>query len=229
MQDRRPNPAFADITYAFNGGKSRYKDCRRSGSGARRDMTLLNSLTLSETKDNGAQSLENSNGNFPAPQDFRNLEADFGLSNYHQPYNNTTSFVGAAVRQAPVAVRRRLARRAGWRLEIAGINWLYAGEPVTFTYTRARPSSCPASPRIPRREQLPAERDLRSDGDRRGPHHQQLVQPRVRLGADRSEPAVRQRRAQLGARAELLGLDFVASKRRSDRRSSSSGSRRSTC
>ena len=58
-----------------------------------RSLTLLNSLTLSETKDNGAQSLENSNGNFPAPQDFNNLDADFGLSNYHQPYNNTTSFV----------------------------------------------------------------------------------------------------------------------------------------
>ena len=56
-------------------------------------LTILSSLTLSETKDNGAQSLENSNGNFPAPQDFRNLDADFGLSNYHQPYNSTTSFV----------------------------------------------------------------------------------------------------------------------------------------
>ena len=94
LADRRPIPGFADITYAFNGGKSRYKafqakfEWRMS-----RDLTLLSSLTLSETKDNGAQSLENSNGNFPAPQDFRNLDADFGLSNYHQPYNSTTSFV----------------------------------------------------------------------------------------------------------------------------------------
>ena len=57
------------------------------------ESSFLNSLTLSQTKDNGAQSLENSNGNFPAPQDFRNLGADFGYSNYHQPYNSTTSFV----------------------------------------------------------------------------------------------------------------------------------------
>jgi hypothetical protein len=58
-----------------------------------RDLTLLSAVTLSQTKDNGAQSLENSNGNFPAPQDFNNLAADYGLSNYHQPYNSTTSFV----------------------------------------------------------------------------------------------------------------------------------------
>jgi hypothetical protein len=32
-------------------------------------------------------------GNFPAPQNFYDLEADFALGAYHQPYNNTTSFV----------------------------------------------------------------------------------------------------------------------------------------
>jgi hypothetical protein len=139
LQDRRPNPAFADITYPFNGGKSRYHGLHAKWEWRlRRDMTLLNSLTLSETKDNGAQSLENSNGNFPAPQDFRNLDADFGRSDYDQPYNNTTSFVWAL----PFGEGRRWLSNAspwldalvgGW--EIAGINWLYAGEPVTFQYT----------------------------------------------------------------------------------------------
>ncbi|MET0168509.1 MAG: TonB-dependent receptor [Vicinamibacterales bacterium] len=141
LQDRRPNSAFADITYAFNGGKSRYKALQakfewRLGNGT----SFLNSLTLSQTKDNGAQSLENSNGNFPAPQDFRNLEADFGYSNYHQPYNNTTSFVWSL----PFGTGRRWGSSAsplldafigGWQL--AGINSVYAGEPVTFTYTPA--------------------------------------------------------------------------------------------
>ena len=106
---------FADITYAFNGGKSRYQALQAKFEWRmRRDVTLLSSLTLSETKDNGAQSLENSNGNFPAPQDFRNLDADFGLSNYHQPYNSTTSFVwslpfGAGRRWR--STRRRCSRR----------------------------------------------------------------------------------------------------------------------
>ncbi|MDP2391106.1 MAG: TonB-dependent receptor, partial [Acidobacteriota bacterium] len=94
LQQRRPIPEYADITYSFNGGKSRYHSFQtkfdwRIGT----SMTFMSSLTLSQTKDNGAGSLENPNGNFPAPQDFRNLDADFGLSGYHQPYNSTTSFV----------------------------------------------------------------------------------------------------------------------------------------
>ena len=139
LQDRRPNPAFADITYAFNGGKSRYHglhakvEWRLPG-----ELLLLSSLTVSETKDNGAQSLENSNGNFPAPQNFYNLDADFGLSNYHQPYNSTTSFVwslpfGAGRRWGGNATGVMNALIGGWQL--AGINTVYAGEPVTFTYT----------------------------------------------------------------------------------------------
>jgi len=61
-----------------------------------------------------------------------NVVADFGLSNYHQPYNNTTSFVwtlpfgegGSRLTQALIG---------GWTL--SGINTIYAGEPVTLTYS----------------------------------------------------------------------------------------------
>ena len=139
LQDRRPNRAFADITYAFNGGKSRYKALQTKFEWrVSRDVTLLSSLTLSETKDNGAQSLENSNGNFPAPQDFYNLDADFALSNYHQPYNSTTSFVwslpfGNGRRWGSGASPLMEAFIGGW--QIAGINAIFAGEPVTLTYT----------------------------------------------------------------------------------------------
>ena len=96
LQERRPIRDWADITYAFNGGKSRYKalmikyEWRLRGG-----VSVLSSTTFSEAKDNGAGTLENQNGNAPSPQDFRNIDADFGLSNYHQPYNNTTSFVWA--------------------------------------------------------------------------------------------------------------------------------------
>jgi hypothetical protein len=139
LQDRRPNPAFADITYAFNGGKSRYKALQAKWEWrVSRDVTLLSSLTLSEAKDNGAQSLENSNGNFPAPQNFYDMAADFGLSNYHQPYNSTTSFVwalpfgeGKRWMSSPSPLVEALL--GGW--ELAGIHSLYAGEPVTFTYS----------------------------------------------------------------------------------------------
>jgi hypothetical protein len=139
LQDRRPNKAFADITYPFNGGKSRYKALQTKFEWRMsRDVTVLSSLTLSEARDNGSQSLENANGNFPAPQDFRNLDADFGLSEYNQPYNSTTSFVWAlpfgrgrhwASGVSPVVD----ALIGGWQL--AGVNRVNAGEPVTLTYT----------------------------------------------------------------------------------------------
>jgi hypothetical protein len=139
LQSRRPIPEYADITYSFNGGKSRYHSFQtkfdwRIG----RDMMLLSSLTVSQTKDNGAGSLENPNGNFPAPQDFRNLDADFGLSSYHEPYNSTTSFVidlpfGNGRRYMSDANRFADAVLGGWM--IAGINTVAPGEMVTLTYT----------------------------------------------------------------------------------------------
>ena len=139
LQDRRPNKAFADITYPFNGGKSRYKALQTKFEWRMsRDVTVLSSLTLSEARDNGSQSLENANGNFPAPQDFNNLDADFGRSEYDQPYNSTTSFVWAL----PFGRGRHWASTVsplvdavigGWQL--AGVNRFNSGEPVTLTYT----------------------------------------------------------------------------------------------
>jgi hypothetical protein len=139
LQQRRPIQEFADITYSFNGGKSRYHAFQtkfdwRIGA----NMTFMSSLTLSQTKDNGAGSLENPNGNFPAPQDFRNLDADFGTSAYHQPYNSTTSFVidlpfGRGRKYLSDASRVVDAILGGWQL--AGINTVAPGEMVTLTYT----------------------------------------------------------------------------------------------
>ena len=138
LQERRPIKEFADITYAFNGGKSRYTSLQtkfnwRIGS----SVTLLSSLTLSEAKDNGAGSLENANGNFPAPQDINNLEADYGLSAYHQPYNSTTSFVvdlpfGRGRRYMTDANPVVEALLGGW--SVAGINTVVPGEQVTLMY-----------------------------------------------------------------------------------------------
>ena len=139
LQQRRPIPEFADITYSFNGGKSRYHafqgkfDWRMSDN-----ITLLSSLTLSQTKDNGAGSLENPNGNFPAPQDFYNMDADFGVSAYHQPYNSTTSFIidlpfGRGRKYLNNANAVTDALLGGWML--AGINTVSPGEMVTLIYT----------------------------------------------------------------------------------------------
>ena len=88
------------------------------------------------------ESLENANGNSPAPQDFYNLDADFGLSAYHQPYNSTTSIVwslpfGHGHRWGSGLSGGLDALAGGWQL--AGINSLYAGEAVTFVYIPTTP------------------------------------------------------------------------------------------
>jgi hypothetical protein len=139
LASRRPISTFGDITYVFNGGKSEYKALQvkyewRMGSA----ITLLSSLTLSEAKDNSAGALENQNGNFPAPQDFRNLDADYALSAYHQPYNSTTSFVwslpfGHGKRWGGSLSPAMDVLVGGW--QIAGINTITPGEMVTLTYT----------------------------------------------------------------------------------------------
>jgi hypothetical protein len=141
LQARRPIPTYSDITYVFNGGRSRYNAFQLKYEWRlHTDLTLLSSLTLSKARDNGAQSLENQNGNFPGPQDFNNIAAEYGTGAYDQPYNSTTSFVWAL----PIGRGRAWgggmspvldAIAGGWRL--AGINTMTTGEPVTFTYTPA--------------------------------------------------------------------------------------------
>jgi hypothetical protein len=139
LQSRRPIPSFADITYPFDGGKSEYRALQiKYDWRMRSDVSLLSVFTWSRAMDNGAASLENQNGNFPAPQDINNLGAEWGTSGYDQPLNNTTSLVwglpfgrgrmfGNDV-SAPVD-----ALIGGWRL--AGVNTMTSGVPVTFVYT----------------------------------------------------------------------------------------------
>lgn len=140
LASRRPITGFGDITYVFNGGKSRYKAFQIKAEWRQRDVTLSNSLTLSKAEDNGAGALENQNGNFPGPQDFRNVDADFGVSGYHQPYNNTTSLVWSL----PFGRDRRWGRNwstladtiaGGW--QVSAINTMTPGETVTLVYSPA--------------------------------------------------------------------------------------------
>ena len=141
LANRRPIAGFADITYAFNGGKSRYNSLQvKYDYRPRRGLMFLNAFTWSKAKDNGAGTLEAPNGNFPSPQDFRNLDADFGTSAYDQPYNNTTSVVW----ELPIGSERRWLSNAGPVLDaivggwtLSGINTMTSGEAVNLTYTPA--------------------------------------------------------------------------------------------
>jgi hypothetical protein len=138
LQARRPIQEFADITYAWNGGKSRYDGFQARVETRVRGLYFLNALTLSRTKDNGAGSLENQNGNSPTPQDFNNLDAEYALSGYHQPFNMTNSVVW----ELPIGRDRKYlssssalvdAIAGGW--QVAFVSIFTAGDPVTFTYS----------------------------------------------------------------------------------------------
>jgi len=138
LQARRPIPQFADITYAFNGGRSRYDSLQlKCEYRLRQGLMFLNAFTWSKSKDNGAGSLEGPNGNSPAPQDFFNLEADYSTSAYDQPVNNTTSVVwslpfGRGQRWLSDAGTLTEALLGGWT--VSGINTMTSGEPVTLVY-----------------------------------------------------------------------------------------------
>jgi hypothetical protein len=106
----------------------------------KRGLMVLNSFTWAKTKDNGAGSLENINGNNPSPQNFYELEADYGTSGYDEPYNNTLSFVW----QLPFGRGQRWmsevnpvldAVAGGWTL--SGIVVARSGEAATLQYTPA--------------------------------------------------------------------------------------------
>ena len=232
---RRPIPTWGDITYNFNGGKSAYNAFQmkyewRMGA----DLNILSSLTLSKAEDNAAGSLENQNGNFPAPQDIHNLDADYGLSGYHQPYNSTTSFVwslpfGHGKRWGSGMSTALDLIAGGWQL--AGINThhagrdgdvrLHAGGGVPGVGHHQRLLGC---------EQLPAEHHLRP-----------VVPParRSRSGSTRTASCCRRTRASRSATrrattcAGRTSGSWTSPRRRTSRSAPAPGcnsaSRRSIC
>ncbi|MGV3518410.1 carboxypeptidase regulatory-like domain-containing protein [Luteitalea sp.] len=138
LQARRPIASFGDITYAWNGGRSDYHGFQLKTETRGRGLVFVNALTLSRARDSGAGSLENPNGNSPAVQDINDVDAEYGLSGYNQPYNWTSSLVW----DVPVGRDRAYlgglpawadAVLGGW--QVAFISLLNAGDPVTFTYT----------------------------------------------------------------------------------------------
>jgi hypothetical protein len=141
LASRRPIPEFGDITYSFNGGKSKYDALQvKYQYRMRQGLMVLNSFTYSKSKDNGAGSLENPNGNNPSPQSFYNLEADYGTSAYDEPFNNTLSFVY----QLPFGKGQKWMSDANGVVQalcgdwtISGIVTARSGEAATLTYAPA--------------------------------------------------------------------------------------------
>ncbi len=138
LQARRPFANYSFVQASYNAGFTTYNALqvkleRRFADG----LYLLNSFTFSKALDNVAGHLEATSGD-NSRINIRNLANDKGLSNYDQPYNNTTSVVydlpfgkgrmfGSGI---PTALDYVI---GGWRATL--INSVTSGLPANLTYS----------------------------------------------------------------------------------------------
>ncbi len=140
LQARRPIPGFSFIQASFPGGNANYHSLQvKVERRFRQGLYVLNSFTWSKTIDNVAGHLEATSGD-NSRVNIRNMAADRGVSNYDQPFNNTTSIVY----DLPFGKDRRFASGAsaladaligGWRMTL--IDTIASGLPVNLTYSPA--------------------------------------------------------------------------------------------
>ena len=149
LQARRPIQGFQEIQIAFGGGKGDYHALQlklehRYSQG----LYVLNSFTWSRARDNASGHLEVQNGD-NSRVNYRDLDSEFGVSGYDQPYNNTTSLVW----ELPFGRDRRYGRDinavldgilGGWRL--VGINTMTSGLPINLSYSPSATFSVSGSP-----------------------------------------------------------------------------------
>ena len=220
LQARRPIPEFGDITYSFNGGKSRYHAFQgkfdwRMGAG----FSILNSLTLVADQGQRRRLARERQRQLPGaaellqPRGRLRLSARITSRTTTPPASSSTCRSARGRRYASNAspavdaAHRRLAdrRRQQHLRRRAGDPHLHAGGGVPGV-------GHPAG--LPRRQQLPAERHRRGAGAERSAHGAELVQPQRRGRPDRSEPAVRQRRRATRIAGPMVWqVDLAASKR----------------
>jgi hypothetical protein len=127
---------YGDITEALNGFYSHY-DALQARYEQRfvNGLTLLDSFTWQNSRDNASASLE---GNTPSPQDANNLRADYSQSDYNLPVANILSLVY----ELPFGKGRAYAASAnsfvnaligGW--QVSAINTMQGGTPFNLVYT----------------------------------------------------------------------------------------------
>jgi hypothetical protein len=133
---RRPIQGFGFIQASFNGGYANYHSLQvKLERRFSRGLYLLNSFTWSKAIDNVAGHLEVQQGD-NSRLNIRNFNADRGISNYDQPFNNTTS----VVYDLPFGKGRKFVNDStvldyvigGWRATL--INTMNSGLPVNLTY-----------------------------------------------------------------------------------------------
>jgi hypothetical protein len=128
LQARRPIQGYQFVQQAYDGGIGDYRALqakfeRRYSNG----FYFLNSFTWSRTRDNASGHLETANGD-NSRVNFANVDAEFGVSGYDQPLNNTTT----AVWEVPLG---RGAWWGDWR--VTAVNTMTSGLPVNLNYSPA--------------------------------------------------------------------------------------------
>lgn len=149
LQARRPIQGYQFIQSAFDGGKGDYhalqlKVERRYSGG----FYLLNSFTWSRARDNASGHLETANGD-NSRVNMADLDAEFAISGYNQPLNNTTTIIwelpfGRDRRWGNTLHAAAEALLGGWRL--TAINTMTSGVPVNLTYGPSTAFSVSAAP-----------------------------------------------------------------------------------
>jgi hypothetical protein len=138
LQARRPIQGYQFIQAAFDGGKADYQALQvKVERRYSRGLYLLNSFTWSRGRDNASGHLETANGD-NSRVNMRDLDSEWGVSGYNQPFNNTTTVVW----ELPFGRDRRWATSlnpvvegfvGGWR--VTAINSMTSGLPVNLSYS----------------------------------------------------------------------------------------------
>jgi hypothetical protein len=146
---RRPVANFGIIQIAFNEGLSSYHALQaKLEKRFSRGLYLLNSFAWSKSLDIAPSNMEAANGdNYYF--NFRNWGSNKGISNYDQPFQNTTSLswelpVGKAHRFGSGMNPFVNAAVGGWR--VSAINTMTSGLPINFTYTPSTAASVSPQP-----------------------------------------------------------------------------------
>jgi hypothetical protein len=143
VQARRPNQAWSAITVTFPHARSNYHALQaRLERKFRNGLSFLNSFVWSKAIDTTGQALEaqSGSGGRSSPQSFYALDAERAVSDFDQPFNNTT----AVVWELPFGKGRRYmssmnpvaeAVLGGWQTTV--INSLWSGQPINLAYNPA--------------------------------------------------------------------------------------------
>ena len=143
IQARRPNQAFSAITVTWPHATANYNALQfRLERKFTNGFSFLNSFVWSKTIDTTGQALEaqGGSGGRASPQSFYNLAAERAVSDFDQPFNNTT----AIVYEVPFGKGRKFGSSmpaaaewltGGWQFN--AIHSLLSGQPVNLSYNPA--------------------------------------------------------------------------------------------